>query len=115
MGKTPLPEGMRPRKRARHQKDTSSPKPPVLDCEVKTPPRAPDSIKAAVGGAIMAYSAMEAFLELFIWDVVGIDPDDGRLLKIDASEKISIAKALSTRYHIRSPVFGPPAGRCGVR
>lgn len=103
----PLPEGMQPQRRERNPKDKSPAKPPIVDGEGKLSPGVPDDVKAAVAGAIMAYSAMEAFLEFFIWDVTGLDYDDGRLLtKIDASEKISIAKALTKRYGLRAPVFG---------
>jgi hypothetical protein len=68
---------------------------------------AADDIKAAIAGAIMAYSAMEAVLERFIWDVTGLHYEDGRLLmRVDTSEKVSIAKALAARYRIETPVFG---------
>ena len=56
----------------------------------------------------MAYSAMEAFLDFYIWDVIGLDYEDGPLLttRLDMSDKISIAKALTKRYGLRVPVFG---------
>jgi len=56
----------------------------------------------------MAHSAMDAFLEFFIWDITGLSYDDGRILtQVDASRKIKIAKALAKRYGVEFPLFGP--------
>lgn len=64
----------------------------------------PDSVKIAIASAILAYSLMEATLEAFIWDITGLSYDDGKLLtKVEASEKIQIAKSLAERYGIPTP------------
>jgi hypothetical protein len=103
-----LPERKKPQGTERKAKPEG--KVPIVDGEGKLSPGVPDSVKAAVAGAIMAYSLMETFLEFFIWDVTGLSYDDGRLLtKIDASEKIAIAKALAKRYAIKTPVYGKNA------
>jgi len=67
----------------------------------------PDNIKIAMASAIMAFSQMEMSAEHFIWDVLGLSIDDGKLLtQIDAKEKFELAKKLSERYAI--PIHGNP-------
>jgi hypothetical protein len=98
-----LPEGRAPSPRKAPKTKSSGP-PPIVDGEGKLSPGVPDDVKVAIASAILAYSDMEASLEWFIWDLAGLSYEDGRLLtKIDASEKISIAKALSERYGIKAP------------
>lgn len=59
----------------------------------------PDAIKLAMASAIMAFAEMEMSAEHFIWDVMGLSADDGKLVtQIDAKEKIELAKKLSERY-----------------
>jgi hypothetical protein len=61
----------------------------------------PDQIKIAVASAIMAFSDMEMSAEQFIWDVLGLSIDDGKLVtQIDTKEKIEMAKKLSERYRL---------------
>jgi hypothetical protein len=64
----------------------------------------PDNVKIAIAATILAYSAMEASLEAFIWDITGLSYDDGKLLtRVEASEKILIAKTLAERYGVPTP------------
>ena len=59
----------------------------------------PDTIKLAVASAIMAFSEMEMSAEHFIWDVLGLSGDDGKLVtQIDTKDKIELSKKLSERY-----------------
>jgi hypothetical protein len=52
-----------------------------------------DTIKLAVASAIMAFSEMEMSAEHFIWDVLGLSVDDGKLVtQIDTKEKIELSK-----------------------
>jgi pimeloyl-ACP methyl ester carboxylesterase len=61
----------------------------------------PDEIKIAVASAIMAFSDMEMSAEQFIWDVLGLSIDDGKLVtQSDTKEKIELAKKLSERYRL---------------
>jgi hypothetical protein len=49
----------------------------------------PDKIKIAMADAIMAFSDMEMSAEQFIWDLLGLSPDDGKLVtRIDTKDKI---------------------------
>ena len=58
-----------------------------------------DQIKLAVASAIMAFSEMEMSAEHFIWDILGLSIDDGKLVTgIETKEKIELAKKLSERY-----------------
>ena len=51
--------------------------------------------------AIMAFSDMEMSAEQFIWDLLGLSPDDGRLVtRIETKDKIELAKKLSQRYRL---------------
>jgi len=60
-----------------------------------------DKIKLAMADAIMAFSDMEMSAEQFIWDVLGLSVDDGKLVtQIDTKEKIELAKKLSERYRL---------------
>ena len=60
-----------------------------------------DEIKIAMASAIMAFSDMEMSAEHFIWDVLGLSVDDGKLVtQIDTKEKIELAKKLSERYRL---------------
>lgn len=62
----------------------------------------PENIKIAVASAIMAFSEMEMSAEFFIWDVLKLSHDDGKLLtQIDAKDKFQLAKKLSERYAVR--------------
>ncbi|MDL2399449.1 hypothetical protein [Rhizobium mayense] len=59
----------------------------------------PDDIKLAVATAIMQFSEMEMHAEEFIWAVLGLSYDDGKLVtQIETKEKIELAKKLSERY-----------------
>jgi hypothetical protein len=52
-----------------------------------------------MASAIMAFAEMEMSAEHFIWDVMGLTADDGKLVtQIDAKEKMELAKKLSERY-----------------
>jgi hypothetical protein len=65
-----------------------------------------DEIKIAMASAIMAFSDMEMSAEQFIWDVLGLSIDDGKLVtQIDTIDKIELAKKLGER--IRSTQSGP--------
>jgi hypothetical protein len=49
----------------------------------------------------MAFSDMEMSAEQFIWDVLGLSIDDGKLVtQSDTKEKIELAKKLSERYRL---------------
>ena len=49
----------------------------------------------------MAFSEMEMSAEHFIWDVLGLEVDDGKLLTcIDTNDKFVLAKKLSIRYQM---------------
>ena len=107
----PLPEGKTPQKRERKPKDKAQRNPPgkpaVVDGTGRLTPSVPDHFKVAIAAAILAYSNMDMQLEDFIWDVLGLTSDDGRLLtQIDISQKIIIARALAKRHGIASLVFG---------
>ena len=57
----------------------------------------PDKIKLAMADAIMAFSDMEMSAEQFIWDLLGLSPDDGKLVtRIDTKDKIELAKVFRT-------------------
>jgi len=59
----------------------------------------PDAIKLAMADALMVFSEMEMSAEHFIWDVLGLSADDGKLVtQIETKEKIELAKKLSHRY-----------------
>lgn len=104
----PLPEGMPRRPRDRKQKSKAPCKPPVIDGTGRLSPGVPNHFKAAIAAAIFAYSNMEMQMEVFIWDVLGLSADDGRLLtQIEMNKKIAIARTLATRHKIAFPVFGP--------
>jgi hypothetical protein len=61
----------------------------------------PDKIKIAMADAIMAFSAMEMSAEQFIWDLLGLSADDGKLVtRIDTKDKIELAKKFSERYRL---------------
>ena len=61
----------------------------------------PDNIKIAMADAIMAFSDMEMSAEQFIWDLLGLSPDDGKLVtRIDTKDKIELAKKFSDRYRL---------------
>jgi hypothetical protein len=61
----------------------------------------PDKIKLAMADAIMAFSDMEMSAEQFIWDLLGLSPDDGKLVtRIDTKDKIELAKKFSERYRL---------------
>jgi hypothetical protein len=61
----------------------------------------PETIKLAFASAIMAFSEMEMSAEHFIWDVLGLLVDDGKLVtRIDTNEKFILAKKLSVRYSL---------------
>jgi hypothetical protein len=105
--RTPLPDGIKRRPRPTPHKVKAPPSTPVVDGVGKWSPGVPDNVKTAIGSAIVAYSDMEASLESLIWDLTGVSYDDGKLLTaIDASDKVSIAKALCQRYGLTVP---PPA------
>jgi len=49
----------------------------------------------------MAFSEMEMSAEHFIWDILGLSVDDGKLVtRIETKEKIELAKKLSERYFL---------------
>jgi hypothetical protein len=59
----------------------------------------PDQIKIAMASAVMAFSDMEMSAEQFIWGVLGLSIDDGKLVtQIDTKDKFELAKKLSERY-----------------
>jgi hypothetical protein len=61
----------------------------------------PDQVKIAMASAVMTFSDMEMSAEQFIWDVLGLSVDDGKLVtRIDTKEKIELAKKLSERYRL---------------
>lgn len=61
----------------------------------------PDKIKLAMADAIMAFSDMEMSAEQFIWDLLGLSPDDGKLVtRIDTKDKMELAKKFSERYRL---------------
>ena len=61
----------------------------------------PDQVKIAMASAVMTFSDMEMSAEQFIWDVLGLSVDDGKLVtQIDTKEKIELAKKLSERYRL---------------
>jgi len=61
----------------------------------------PDKIKLAMADAIMAFSEMEMNAELFIWDLLGLSPDDGKLVtRIETKDKMELAKKFSERYRL---------------
>jgi hypothetical protein len=60
-----------------------------------------DKIKLAMADAIMAFSDMEMSAEQFIWDLLGLSPDDGKLVtRIETKDKIELAKKFSERYRL---------------
>ncbi|MFG1465779.1 hypothetical protein V5F77_23115 [Xanthobacter sp. DSM 24535] len=64
----------------------------------------PDAIKLAMADALMVFSEMEMSAEHFIWDVLGLSADDGKLVtQIETKEKIELAKKLSHRYGLPLP------------
>jgi hypothetical protein len=61
----------------------------------------PDKIKIAMADAIMAFSDMEMSAEQFIWDLLGLSDDDGKLVtRIDTKDKLELAKKFSERYRL---------------
>ena len=61
----------------------------------------PDGVKIAMAGAIMAFSSLDVAAELFIWDIFGLNPDDGKLLTaMDSKDRFELAKKFSERYAI---------------
>jgi hypothetical protein len=61
----------------------------------------PDKIKLAMADALMAFSDMEMSAEQFIWDLLGLLPDDGKLVtRIETKDKIELAKKFSERYRL---------------
>src|ERR1700722_12839459 len=55
----------------------------------------PDKIKIAMADAIMAFSDMEMSAEQFIWDLLGLSDDDGKLVtRIDTKDKIELYHTL---------------------
>lgn len=61
----------------------------------------PNEIKVAIASAVLAFSEMEMSAEHFIWDILGLSTDDGKLLtQIDTKEKFDKAKKLSERYEL---------------
>jgi len=51
--------------------------------------------------AIMAFSDMEMSAEQFVWDLLGLSPDDGKLVaRIETKDKIELAKKFSERYRL---------------
>jgi hypothetical protein len=94
-----------PPKNPRHKKPRASRGPTIVQRSIDDPSRitkgVPDEIKIAVASAIMAFSDMEMSAEQFIWDVLGLSIDDGKLVtQIDTKEKIELAKKLSERYRL---------------
>ena len=60
-----------------------------------------DKIKLSMADAIMAFSDMEMSTEQFIWDLLGLSADDGKLVtRIDTKDKIELAKKFSERYRL---------------
>jgi hypothetical protein len=60
-----------------------------------------DDIKVAMADAIMAFADMEMSAEQFIWDLLGLSPDDGKLVtRIDTKDKFELAKKFSERYRL---------------
>src|ERR1700689_4135315 len=61
----------------------------------------PDQVKIAMASAVMTFSDMEMSAEQFIWDVLGLSVDDGKLVtQIDTKEKFELAKKLSERSRL---------------
>ena len=61
----------------------------------------PDQVKIAMASAVMTFSDMEMSAEQFIWDLLGLSVDDGKLVtQIDTKEKFELAKKLSERYRL---------------
>lgn len=61
----------------------------------------PDKIKLAMADAIMAFSDGEMSAEQFIWDLLGLSPDDGKLVtRIETKAKIELTKKFSERYRL---------------
>jgi len=61
----------------------------------------PDDVKVAMAGAIMAFSSLDVAAEMFIWDIFGLNPDDGKLLTPpDTKDRFDLARKFSDRYAI---------------
>ena len=94
-----------PPKNPRYKKSRGPKGAAIIQRRMSDPSRitkgAPDEIKIAMASAIMAFSDMEMSAEQFIWDVLGLSIDDGKLVtQIDTKEKIELAKKLSERYRL---------------
>lgn len=94
-----------PPKNPRHKKHRAPKGPTIVQRTIDDPARVtngvPDEIKIAMASAIMAFSYMEMSAEHFIWNVLGLSIDDGKLVtQIDTKEKIELAKKLSERYRL---------------
>lgn len=82
-----------------------SPKRPIVQKQVadagRLSPEIPDDVKVAMASAIMAFSAMEMSAEQFIWDVLGLSMEDGKLLtQMDTKDKLELSKKLSERHAV---------------
>ena len=61
----------------------------------------PDSVKLAIASVVMTFSELEMSAEMFIWEVLKLSDDDGKLVtQIDTKDKLELAKKLSERYAI---------------
>jgi hypothetical protein len=65
----------------------------------------PDAVKILIADAVLDFAAMEAAVEVFIWEMTGLSFDDGRMLvRSDAKAKFELAKRLSEKYGVLAPV-----------
>jgi hypothetical protein len=65
----------------------------------------PDTVKILIADAVLDFAAMEAAVEVFIWEMTGLSFDDGRMLvRSDAKAKFELAKRLSEKYGVLAPV-----------
>lgn len=103
--KQPLPEGVAPRKRDRNPKVATleGKKAPIPVSRHEITLGVPDSVKVAMADAIMTFATVEQALDHVIWDMSGVEHEDGRLLTamaLDTSDKADIAKKMAQRYEI---------------
>lgn len=103
----PLPgqaTGPRVKKPKKERGRQTSGKIPMFNIEGGLSPGVPDAAKIEIATAIMAHSQLDVTLEWYIWDLIGLSYDDGRLLTtVDLRAKIEIARTITKRYEISLP------------
>jgi hypothetical protein len=63
-----------------------------------------DDVKIAIANAVLDSAAMEATVEVLIWELTGLSFDDGRMLvRSDAKAKFDLAKRLAAKYKVLAP------------